>query len=251
MEKRGQTSGSAPRDDSQRVITSSTEQRLGPNSYRAAVPYVLPFAFFIAILAISSYLTFLGQWEYPVRVALLCILLYAVSRNVIDLRVRHLALTVGLGIVVFVLWIAPDALFPHYREHWLFQNPITGKLSSSFSPEVRGSWVALTFRIVRAVILVPIIEELFWRGWLLRWLQSPDFESVPLGKWNWSSLLISTALFASEHGPYWEVGLMAGFAYNWLIIRTRSLGDCMLAHAITNGCLSAWVLATGQWEYWM
>lgn len=232
------------------MTTTMTEPPRSTGS-SASIPYVLPFATFIVLLAVSPYLDFLGAWESPIRVAILTLVLYAFSRHVIDLRVRHTALTIGMGVAVFALWIAPDVLFPHYREHWLFQNSITGTLSSSFAPDIRGSWLALSFRIIRAAVLVPIIEELFWRAWLLRWLQSPHFENIPLGKWTWSSMLITAFLFASEHGPYWEVGLMAGFAYNWLLIRTRSLGDCILAHGITNACLSAWVLATGQWEYWM
>jgi CAAX prenyl protease-like protein len=149
------------------------------------------------------------------------------------------------------LWIAPDILVPDYRQHWLFQNAITGKLSSSFATEHRGNSIALVFRFIRAAVLVPIIEELFWRAWLMRWLQSQRFHTVPLGRWTWSSMIITAVLFASEHGPFWEVGLMAGFAYNFLMVRTRSLGDCILAHAITNACLSAWVIWSGQWEYWM
>jgi hypothetical protein len=58
-------------------------------------------------------------------------------------------------------------------------------------------------------------------------------------------------LFASEHGSYWEVGLAAGIVYNWWMLRTRSLADCMLAHAVTNGALSAFVIATGAWRYWL
>jgi membrane protease YdiL (CAAX protease family) len=48
----------------------------------------------------------------------------------------------------------------------------------------------------------------------------------------------------------WDVGLMAGLAYNWWMRRTRSLGDLMLTHAVTNACLSAYVLIEGRWEYW-
>jgi CAAX prenyl protease-like protein len=217
----------------------------------SSIPYVVPFVAFLALLTISPYVQFLGQWEFPLGVFILAVILFIVSRHVIDLRVRNWPLTVGLGVAVFALWIAPDVLIPGYREHWLFQNPLTGKLTASFSEEHRQNWLPLSFRVMRAAILVPIIEELFWRAWLLRWLQAHDFASIPLGRWTWSSMLITVALFASEHGPYWDVGIMAGFAYNWLIIRTRSLGDCILAHAITNACLSAWVIATASWEYWM
>jgi CAAX prenyl protease-like protein len=62
---------------------------------------------------------------------------------------------------------------------------------------------------------------------------------------------LSAILFASEHGPYWEVGLVAGLAYNFWIVRTKSLGDCILAHAVTNAVLSLFVITSGHWEYWL
>ena len=37
--------------------------------------------------------------------------------------------TILVGVGVFVLWIAPDSLWPGYRGYWLFQNAITGHLS--------------------------------------------------------------------------------------------------------------------------
>jgi CAAX prenyl protease-like protein len=87
---------------------------------------------------------------------------------------------------------------------------------------------------------------------LARWLiDANDFRRVPLGAYTASSFWIGSLLFASEHGPYWEVGLIAGIAYNWWIVHTKSLANCILAHAVTNGCLSVYVLATGQWRYWL
>ena len=63
-------------------------------------------------------------------------------------------------------------------------------------------------------------------------------------------LFRSAALFAVEHGPYWDVGLATGILYNWWMVRTKSLGDLILAHGITNACLSLYVVAAGKWEYW-
>jgi CAAX prenyl protease-like protein len=111
--------------------------------------------------------------------------------------------------------------------------------------------VVLWSRILRAVALVPIIEELFWRGWLMRWLINPRFESVKLGAYRPFSFLFTAVLFASEHGPYWDVGLITGILYNAWMVRTRSLGDCILAHAVTNACLCGYVVATHRWEYWL
>jgi hypothetical protein len=106
-------------------------------------------------------------------------------------------------------------------------------------------------RVAASVGLVPVVEELFWRGWLMRWLISNDFLKVPLGTYAPTAFWIVAALFAFEHGPYWEVGLAAGIVYNWWIVRTRNLSDCILAHAVTNGLLAVYVLAMGQWQYWL
>lgn len=84
----------------------------------------------------------------------------------------------------------------------------------------------------------------------MRWLIKNDFLSVPLGAYARDAFWITAALFGLEHGPYWEVGLLCGIAYNWWMVRTRSLGDCILTHAVTNGILSAYVISGGHWQYW-
>lgn len=217
-----------------------------------AMPYVAPFVVFLLLLMTADYLQqVLGQWEAPLRVVLLTAVLWVFSRHVIDLRIQQWLLTSAVGVGVFAVWVAPDLLIPGYRDHWLFQNSVTGTIKSSIPSDLLQNPLVLTFRTIRAVVLVPIIEELFWRAWLLRWLISPNFESVELGAYTRSAFWISAILFASEHGPFWEVGLAAGLIYNWLMVRTKSLGDCILAHAITNGVLSLFVMITGRWEYWL
>jgi uncharacterized protein len=216
-----------------------------------SLPYTIPFVVFFVFLALHDYLAFLGPWEYPLRAASLAIVLWIFSRYVIDLRVRFAASSVLVGLAVFAIWIAPDLLFPGYRNHWLFQNSITGQVKSSLPDEMRSNSLVLIARAVRAILIVPIIEELFWRAWLMRWLINPDFRQVPLGTYSTYSMVVTALLFASEHGPYWDVGLIAGFIYNWWMIKTKSLGDCILAHAVTNGALSAYVIASDQWQYWM
>jgi CAAX prenyl protease-like protein len=158
--------------------------------------------------------------------------------------------SVMVGVLVFAIWVTPD-LFLKYRGHWLFQNPLTGHAASSLPNEVRHNLAFLAIRVLGSVLLVPVAEELFWRGWLMRWLIKKDFTSVPLGTWNASSFWLVAILFASEHGPYWEVGLAAGVIYNWWLVRTRTLADCILAHAITNGMLAAYVITRDAWEYWL
>jgi len=100
-------------------------------------------------------------------------------------------------------------------------------------------------------VVVPLAEEMFWRGWLMRWLIRHDFENVPLGSYKKQSFWLTAALFAAVHGPYWEVGFLTGAVYNGWMVRTRSLADLVLAHAVTNACLAAFVLLTNRWEYWL
>ncbi len=168
-----------------------------------------------------------------------------------DLRVRDWAGTLLLGAAVFAIWIIPDHLFPGYRHFWLFENPFTGRLETSLSTDARSQAPVLLLRMFRAVAIVPVVEEMFWRGWLMRWLIRSDFTAVPLGTWSAQSFWCVAVLFALEHGPYWDVGLAAGALYNWWMLRTRSLGDLMISHAATNACLSAYVIWSGRWEYWL
>jgi CAAX protease family protein len=212
--------------------------------------YTAPFVAFLALLAIQS------AWPLPdladqlVRISVVGLVILIASRNVLDFRVHYWALTAAAGVAIFVLWVMPEMFFPHYRHSLLFENALTGKVASTLSSEARKSAVVLTLRVVRAVVIVPIAEELFWRGWLMRWLIGSDVRKVPLGAYSAASFWIVAVLFAAEHGPYWDVGFAAGVVFNGLMLRTRSLGDLILSHAIANLCLCAYVLTTGKWEYW-
>lgn len=216
-----------------------------------SIPYVVPFLGFIAFLAIRPILPFGPEVEYPLRVLVVSALLLLVSRPVLDLKPTHGLASILVGLGIFALWITPDLLFPEYRSHWLFSNGVTGKPESSIPPELRSNLAFLFFRVAGTAVLVPIVEELFWRGFLLRWLTRGDFRAVPLGDWVPSAFWITALLFASEHGPWWDVGLLTGIGFNYWLRRTRSLADCILAHAVANAALAAYVLGRGRWEYWL
>jgi CAAX prenyl protease-like protein len=218
----------------------------------AATPrYVVPFAGFLAFLALHSLYPLPPRADLLLRVLVLGAVLLFYSRPVIELRPRAAIASLALGAVVFAIWIGPDVLFPGYRGLWLFQNSLTGMPHTSLPDRALADPVVLTLRVVQSVIIVPVLEELFWRAWLMRWLINPAFRTIPLGAYNAAAFWIVALLFASEHGPWWDVGLLAGIAYNWWMLRTRSLADCILAHAVTNALLCAWVIARHQWQYWL
>jgi CAAX prenyl protease-like protein len=234
------------------IALRRAKEPAGPAAQYPSLPYIAPFAVFMALLSLSRLAPEGTQWLYPARMIVVSAVVLIFSRNAIDLRPKNTLGSVLLGLAVFAIWIAPDLLWPGYRSHWLFTNSMTGEPRSSAPEALRSSLVFIAFRTLGCVLLVPVIEELFWRGWLPRWIiDAEDFQRAPLGAYSSLSFWAGSLLFASEHGPFWEVGLIAGIAYNWWMIRTKSLADCILTHAVTNGALSLYVLMTGRWQYWL
>lgn len=212
--------------------------------------WVGPFAVFALWLLADKYIPIANPWRELVRDTVLAAAIVVFSRRLLPTTAPHWIGSVALGLAVCAMWIAPDALIPGWRAHWLFQNAVTGRVTTSIPPgELTPLMLAL--RASRAALLVPVIEELFWRGWLPRWLQSARFERIPLGQYTRLAFWATAVLFAAEHGPYWEVGLACGIIYNWWMRRTRSLGDLMLTHGVTNLALSAYVISSRSWGYWM
>ena len=230
----------------------ATAAQAAPLWKHPALPYVLPFVLYVGLMALDRVASLPMIWAYPIRCAAALAALLAVSARAVSFRISAPWTSVALGVAVFLVWIGPDALFGSgYRHHWLFENPLTGKAASSTPDGLRHSAAFIALRVIGCAAIVPPLEELFWRGWLMRWLAGHDFVKVPLGTYVPYAFWMVAILFAAEHGPYWEVGLATGILYNWWMLRTKSLGDVTLAHAVTNALLSGYVLMTGQWQYWM
>ena len=217
---------------------------------RATAAYIAPFLAFVGIMALERLIPLPAQWLYPMRFLIVSAIIGVLSWPYLSFRPSAPAASIVVGVAVFAIWVAPDLLFG-YRHHWLFQNALMGSAASSMAPGLRTNLGFLLLRSVSSALLIPILEELFWRGWMMRWLIDNNFLKVPLGAYLPSAFWIVAVLFASEHGSYWEVGLIAGIVYNWWLIRTRNLADCILAHGVTNAVLCAYVVATGQWQYWL
>jgi hypothetical protein len=223
----------------------------GPSERHAGtLAWVGPFAVFMAWLAVDAVLPLANPAKEILRDLVLVAAIVGFSRRVLPTRAPHWIGSVGVGLAVFALWILPDTLVPEWRSHWLLQNGVTGRLKTSIPP-AELTPLMLALRTARAALLVPVLEELFWRGWLPRWVQDTRFERVPLGRYTPFAFWATAALFAAEHGPFWEVGLAAGVVYNWWMRRTRSLGDLILAHGVTNLVLSLWVIGRQDWKFWM
>jgi hypothetical protein len=220
---------------------------------RAAAVRVLPFALFMVLLAIRGAAPpdgawgFDPRWIYALAVLAVGALMWRWRREYGELSqqlapdARELLLAVGVGVAVFALWITLDA--PWMR---------LGAPVAKFIP-VGGNgellWPRIAVRWVGAALLVPLMEELFWRSFVMRWIDSARFEAVDPRQTSAKAVVLSTFLFMLAH-TLWLAAILAGLAYAWLYRRTGRLWVPVVAHAVTNGVLGAWVIATGQWAYW-
>jgi CAAX prenyl protease-like protein len=156
-------------------------------------------------------------------------------------RQSHTALSVLAGILVFVLWIHMDWPFA------TFGKPAGYNPAIFEDRAIRTLFVAS--RLAGAILVVPVMEELFWRSFLIRYVMTPDFMKMPIGHFTWFSFILTTVLFGFEHN-LWLAGMMAGVAYNLILYYTKSISQCIVAHAVTNLCLGLYVLNTGAWKFW-
>jgi len=224
------------------------------SSSRASFAFCVPFFTFIGFLALSQLIARFGgrafplaqpqYWLYPVQTVVCAALLWRYRRYYRLEWPKRLPLTLGVGVVVLAIWISPQELFGAARRTDGFDPAV-------FPPGSALYWGTVVFRFLRLAAVVPFLEEIFWRGFLLRYLIRDDFESVPFGSFTGMSFGIVALCFALEHqwADFWP-GLAAGALYNLLAIRSRSLGSCVLAHGVNNLLLGVYIMATGQWGFW-
>lgn len=215
-----------------------------------ALPRILPFATFVLFIIVADVAGRLGanphtlRWLYPAKVLLVAAMLFAWRKHYLELYVvparRDLLAAAGIGAVVFVLWIALDA-------GWMQIGTPTG--FDAVGRDGRVDWLPVLVRAAGAALLVPLMEELFWRSFLLRWLHTRNFLALRPAAAGWRAATISVVLFGIEHN-LWLAGVLAGIAYTLLYMRSETLWTPILGHAVTNALLAAWVMATGSWIYW-
>lgn len=112
-------------------------------------------------------------------------------------------------------------------------------------------WTTIAARIAVATTIVPIVEEFFWRGFLLRaMINWARFEKVPLGTFTWLSFLGTSLLSTLEHPDNWAVSIPCWFAYNGLMYWKKSILCLIIAHGVTNLALYVYVVGYGDWMFW-
>jgi len=203
------------------------------------LPYVVPMGIYMAFLLVQTSANLL--WLYPVKIVAVATALIYFRNTYEELRPGFSLVAVIVGLVAIAIWIGIDPFYPKFGSGTVF-DPTT-------IPSLAQRNTFLAFRVFGAVIVVPVMEELFWRAFLIRWLVKEDFKSVPVGTFTGLSFAVTVGMFGTEHYQ-WLAGLICGALYNWLYYKRKDVFACVIAHAVSNAALAAWVLSRGDWKFW-
>jgi uncharacterized protein len=149
------------------------------------------------------------------------------------------------GVGVFALWVGLDGLYPRLADPGKGAEPFT-----QFGAGSALAWVYIVFHIAGMTVVVPPLEEVFYRSFLYRYLVKIDFLAMPLGQFHALSFVVTSCVFGLIHPDRWLAGILCGLIYQWLVIRKKRLGDAITAHAITNFLLGVWIVWKGDWSFW-
>lgn len=183
-------------------------------------------------------------WAYAGKTAIGAGLVWMTAPLIAEMKWRFSWEAVLVGALVFALWVGLDGFYPKFQESGKAWNPF-----AAFGAGTALAWGFVIIRLAGSTLLVPVIEEVFYRSFLYRWIAKPEFQTVPLDSFQWKPFLVTAAVFGLGHRE-WLAGIVCGLAYQWLVVRKGRLGDAMTAHAVTNLLLGLWIVQRGDWKFW-
>lgn len=208
-------------------------------------PRVLPFMIFVALIGLKEVFGEAGRyWVYFGRTLVGAWLVWLMRPFVEEMRWAWSWEALAAGVLVFVIWVGLDPFYPKLGgggEPW---NPF-----ACFGEATALGWFFFLVRLLGSSLVVPPLEEVFYRSFVYRFVAKADFLAVPLNHVAWTPLLVTAGLFGLTHYQ-WLAGILCGLIYQGLVLRKNRLGDAMTAHAITNCLLGLWVLARQAWHFW-
>jgi len=219
------------------------------SALRDDVAYVLPMAVFLIFTQLGSWWPRFYPASYIVKTFLTAAALVICWRYYTRIRWHYWWLGILFGILGIVQWVGMEHLLHHiWPNFWEPKAEPYNPFQQIASPAARWSFIAI--RWAGAALVVPFMEELFWRDFLWRTIAAPnDFKLAEVGEMNWAALLLVSFLFCTVH-VQWLTAVVWGLMIGLLLILTRSLGACIIMHGVTNFLLGLWVLRTGEWALW-
>ena len=207
-----------------------------------AATYLLPFLSILAVGMVTAAASGDFQWLYPLRFLAAAGALWFLRHRYAKVDWSFGWFGPAMGVLAFVIWLGMDAIM-NTRVHDALPEAL-----AATTPAIRSTWIV--FRVLAAVLTVPIAEELAFRGFLIRRFISADIEALPPESFTWLGLAITSIAFGILHGNLWFAGILAGLLYAWALLRRGKIGEAIAAHATTNALLAAYVLLFHKWHLW-
>jgi exosortase E/protease (VPEID-CTERM system) len=220
-----------------RWLNRNEEPLQGDQSDNPTSVFLMPLLAILAAGMLSHALSGKFEWLYPLRLVacLAVIVIYRHRLAALDWRWSWRGPLLGVG--VFLVWII--------GVYFLAGDSGMPEALAATTPSLRWSWIVC--RVAGSVLTVPLAEELAYRGFLMRRLQSRDFDSLAYARVGWFAVAASSVLFGVAHGALWLPGSVAGFAYGWIAKRQGRLGEAVAAHMTTNFLGAVVALGSGHW----
>jgi uncharacterized protein len=183
-------------------------------------------------------------WFYLAKSILGAWMIFAARPLVTEMRWKISVEAITVGIFIFGLWVGLDRFYPKFSNVGATGNPF-----EVFGNHSNLGWFFVVVHILGMTFVVPPIEEIFYRSFLYRYIESKNFLSVPLNQFLPVPFFVTALVFGFSHNE-WLAGILCGAAYQWLVLRKNRLGDAMTAHAVTNFLLGIWIVWRGAWHFW-
>lgn len=195
-------------------------------------------------------------WVYAAKIALTAaaVLFVLPGYRRFPFKIGWLSILVGvIGVVLWVgickLNIEANVLGPLGLEKLVDLGRRSGFNPLEQIQNPAAAWAFLLVRFFGLALIVPVIEEFFLRGFLMRFFVDRDWWDVPFGKVNAAAVAAGTIAPMLMH-PAELVAAAVWFSLiTWLMVRTRNIWDCVAAHAMTNFFLGFYVVCSGDWYF--
>jgi CAAX prenyl protease-like protein len=224
-----------------------------------ALARAVPFVVFLILTYAQGWFGETGRyWVYLAKTVTGAWMLWQLRDAILEMKWAWSWEAIVVGILVFVMWVGLDPYYHGQDALWhklgLGKDPAENPPDpwnpfATFREASALAWFFVVVRIAGSTLVVPPLEEVFYRSLAYRYLISPEFQRVPLNRWHPTSLIITSLIFGFTH-QQWLAGILCGIAYQLLVIRKNRIGDAMTAHAITNLLLGIWVVARADWKFW-
>ncbi|MEM7475788.1 MAG: CAAX prenyl protease-related protein [Planctomycetota bacterium] len=223
--------------------------------------FIVPFVLY---LLGTNFISAFGDEAYPIGytvVALVVaasILFYRRGKDASGERILKPHWNIGWGVLFGVIglflwlgacWLHLESYMAPYLPSFIQPGKRVGYNPFEHLSEGLAVWSFIAVRLVGIAVIVPIAEELFWRGFLLRWLIDPEWKKIKLGEFTYESCGIVVLMFTLAH-PEWLAAATWCLLINGLLYWKKDLWQCVVAHAVTNLLLAIYVLNSGHWWLW-